>query len=164
VSIGRRLIDLARSELNSLLDRANRDEPDEHDGDPDRDLYHKYGVSALSDEELERELERRRKAREAAAREAAARASRPRPQAERPRPNPPPSVRSSSAEEIRRAYAALEVKAGSDFVTVRKSYRTLMRKYHPDRNGQTPEKLKAANELAAKLTQAYDVLERHLRK
>jgi DnaJ-domain-containing protein 1 len=162
VSIGRRLIDLARSELNSLLDRASSSDDDDLDGDPDKDLYHRYGVSALTDEELERELDRRRKAREAAAKEAAAaRTARPRPQ-EPPRPSPPP--RPSSSEEIRRAYAALEVKAGADFLTVRKSYRTLMRKYHPDRYGQTPEKQKAANELAAKLTHAYDVLEKHLRK
>jgi curved DNA-binding protein CbpA len=38
-----------------------------------------------------------------------------------------------------------------------------MRKYHPDRHTATPEKQKAATELAQKLTHAYAVLEKHLR-
>jgi curved DNA-binding protein CbpA len=53
---------------------------------------------------------------------------------------------------------------GSDFATVRKSYRTLMRKYHPDRHTGSPEKQKAATELAQKLGQAYELLEKKLRK
>src|SRR6185295_3634537 len=72
--------------------------------------------------------------------------------------------RSSPLEEIRRAYVALEVPQGSDFATVRKSYRALMRKYHPDRHGQSPEKQKAANEVAQRLTAAYRVLSKHLGK
>jgi curved DNA-binding protein CbpA len=47
---------------------------------------------------------------------------------------------------------------------VRKSYRAMMRKYHPDRHTQSPEKQKAANELAQKLTAAYKTLEKHLRR
>lgn len=166
MSIGKRLIDLARSELNSLLDRAAaREELHGSDGehDPDEDLYHRYGMSAISDEELEAELERRR-----AAREAAARAARPRSESpsarSNARPNPPPPSRPSPADEIRQAYASLEVPPGSDFETVRKAYRNLMRKYHPDRHAQSPEKQKAATELAQKLTQAYKLLEKQLRK
>ena len=165
MSIGKRLIDLARSELNSLLDRAaQHDDVGAGGHDPDEDLYHRYGMSAISDEELEAELERRR-----AAREAAAKAARARPEAPKARPSarpqsPPPPKAPSHADEIRRAYAALEVPPGSDFATVRKAYRTLMRKYHPDRHAQTPAKQKAATELAQKLTQAYKLLEKHLRK
>ena len=165
MSIGKRLIDLARSELNSLLERAGSRDEGDGERDPDSDLYKRYGVSAISDEELEAELERRRKARDTAARAAR---SRPEP---RPRPTPRPQSSSSApprpptrAEEIRRAYAALEVTQGADFLTVRKAYRTLMRKYHPDRHAQSPEKQKAATELAQKLTMAYDLLEKHLRK
>jgi DnaJ-domain-containing protein 1 len=164
MSIGKRLIDLARSELNSLLDRAgSHEEFGAAERDPDEDLYHRYGMSSISDEELEAELERRRAAREAATRAARARAdgARPRPGA---RPQSPPPPRSSSADELRRAYASLEVPPGSDFETVRKAYRTLMRKYHPDRQAQTPDKQKAATELAQRLTQAYKLLEKHLRK
>jgi DnaJ-domain-containing protein 1 len=166
MSIGKRLIDLARSELNSLLDRAaHHEEFGAGEKDPDEDLYHRYGMSAISDEELEAELERRRAAREAAekARAAKARAEAPR---ARPhaRPQSPPPPRTSTADEVRRAYASLEVPPGSDFETVRKAYRTMMRKYHPDRHAQSPEKQKAATELAQKLTQAYKLLEKQLRK
>ena len=65
---------------------------------------------------------------------------------------------------MRRAYAALEVPLGSNFETVRKSYRTLMRKYHPDHHSGSPEKQKTATELTQKLTDAYRVLERKLRR
>jgi DnaJ-domain-containing protein 1 len=171
VSISKRLIDLARSELNSLLDRAARlgDSDDTFDGDADAGPHRRSDLDALSDRELEAELERRRLAREAAERqtrtrreagaaESATRQGGARSHAPPRRPPPAPE------DEIRRAYAALEVPAGSDFATVRRSYRTLMRKYHPDRHTQSPEKQKAANELAQKLTDAYKKLERRLRK
>jgi DnaJ-domain-containing protein 1 len=170
LSIGRRLIDLARAELNSLLDRASTssthgDEP----RDPDEDLYRRYGLSELTDAQLEAELDRRRQAREAAARaararaEESARAARARAE-ESARRTAQAASRSTPADEIRRAYIALEVTQGSDFATVRKSYRALMRKYHPDRHGQSPEKQKAANEVAQRLTAAYRTLSRHLGK
>ncbi len=168
MSIGRRLINLARTELNSLLDKAAEVGAD--DRDPDEDLYRRYGLAKLTDAELEAEIERRRRARETAAhpaREAppapGGTGAKPRPGArpsqERAAPRPP-----SSGDEIRRAYAALEVPQGSDFQVVRKAYRTLMRKYHPDRHTQAPEKQKAANELAQRLTAAYDLLEKNLRR
>jgi len=148
MSIGKRLIDLARSELNSLLDKAaSRDSFDDiGERDPDEDLYQRYGMSAISDEELEAELERRRNSREAAARAARARAEAPRAKA---RTQAPPPPRPSSDTELRRAYASLEVPYGSDFETVRSAYRALMRKYHPDRHAQTPEKQKAASNASA---------------
>src|SRR5687767_13227871 len=121
MSIGRRLIDLARSELNSLLDRAARTE-DGDERDPDEDLYRPYGLDQLSDQEIEAELERRRRSREAAARAARGPApgARPSPSSQtgarpaegtgqRPRPAARPA---SSADELRRAYAALEVPYG----------------------------------------------------
>jgi DnaJ-domain-containing protein 1 len=168
LSIGRRLIDLARAELNSLLDMAGSSR-DEGPADADEDLYRRYGLDELTDEQLEAELDRRRLAREAASRAARARAEESARRAEEgarraqgnanPRPRP-----STGADEVRRAYAALEVPFGADFDAVRKSYRALMRKYHPDRHGQSPDKQKAANEVAQRLTAAYRVLSRHLRK
>jgi DnaJ-domain-containing protein 1 len=171
VSIGRRLIDLARAELNSLLDRASSSHGEEAP-DADEDLYRRYGLDELTDSELEAELDRRRQARDAAARAASARseegarAARARAEenarraaqgAARPRP-------ATGPDEVRRAYAALEVSFGADFVTVRKSYHRLMRKYHPDRHGQSPEKQKAANEVAQRLSAAYRTLSSHLGK
>jgi hypothetical protein len=134
MSIGKRLIDLARSELNSLLDRASpHDEFELGERDPDDDLYQRYGMSAISDEELEAELERR------------APPARPRPRRTRPRRaprraerarTPPPSALRTRRDPPRLRLAGGA--AGSDFETVRKAYRTLMRKYHPDRHAQTP--------------------------
>ena len=78
---------------------------------------------------------------------------------------PPRTPRTASGDDaIRKAYAALEVPAGSDFETVRKSYRRLMRKYHPDLHGGTPEKHRAATDLTQRLTQSYKTLEKHLRR
>jgi DnaJ-domain-containing protein 1 len=164
MSISRRLIDLARAELNSLLDRAARsDEEDETrrsrtwDGDD--------SLRGLSDEELAAEIERRRRAREEV--EDAVNGRRrptPRPSSERFRRAEPPRRTAAGDEAIRKAYAALEVPAGSDFDAVRKAYRRLMRKYHPDLHTSSPEKQRAANDLAQRLTEAYKLLEKQLRK
>jgi DnaJ-domain-containing protein 1 len=161
MSISKRLFDMARAELNDLLDKAATWESG---SDPDEDLYRRFSLDELTDAQLEAELERRARTR-AATREK--NNTPPRPSASRPeasRPQSPPPRRPGPDDEIRRAYAALEVPPGSDFETVRKSYRALMRKYHPDRHTGSPEKLKAATELAQKLSEAYRILEKRLRK
>lgn len=167
MSIGKRLIDLARSELNSLLEKAARvddgDEPDQRaHGD----------VASMSDEELAAEIERRRQAREEVERvtsrgRSTAGAARTGPGASRPFREygaPPPRRTAAGDEALRRAYAALEIPAGSDFEAVKRSYRRLMRKYHPDLNAGSPEKQKAATDLTQRLTEAYKTLEKHLRR
>jgi DnaJ-domain-containing protein 1 len=163
MSISKRLFDMARAELNDLLDKAASWDSGH---DPDEDLYRRYGLDELTDEQLEAELERRARMR-AAAREKINTPPRPTGQVPRPeasRPQNPPPRRPGPEDDIRRAYAALEVPPGSDFETVRKSYRALMRKYHPDKHTGSPEKQKAATELAQKLTEAYKLLEKRLRK
>jgi hypothetical protein len=182
VSIGKRLIDLAKSELNSLLDRAAQLDDDDRpssDGDemgePPRESTARPKPRArsgravrledLSDAELEAEIERRRLERELeerARRNTSARTASGAPRGSAGRAGARPW--SPPGDPIARAYAALEVPPGSNFETVRKAYRNLMRKYHPDRHTTTPEKQKAANELAQKLTASYDILEKHLRK
>src|SRR5664279_3340965 len=119
MSIGKRLFNLARSELNSLLDRAA--EAEKITGaDPDEDLYRRYSLDELSDAELEAEIERRHRSRQAKGQEAR--------QASKPasgsgRTSAAPSATGPTpGEELRRAYAALEVPVGADFQTVRKSY------------------------------------------
>ena len=63
MTISKRLFDMARAELNSLLDKASTwNSP----RDPDEDLYRRYGLDQLTDEQLEAELERRHRARTAA--------------------------------------------------------------------------------------------------
>ena len=59
-------------------------------------------------------------------------------------------------------YANLEVPYGADWETVRKSWRRLLKKYHPDLHGDDPEKRRIANELTAELTRAYRELEKAL--
>ena len=160
MSIGKRLIDLARAELNSLLDRAARTEDED---DRSRRRWNSGGqerggdFAGMSDAELAAEIERRRKARDEV--EEAVHGKR--------RTTPPPRTppRTASGDDaLRKAYAALEVPAGSDFETVKKSYRRLMRKYHPDLHGGAPEKSRAATDLTQRLTQAYKTLEKHLRR
>jgi DnaJ-domain-containing protein 1 len=164
MSIGRRLLNLARSELNSLLDKA----ADASGGDEDLHDDSWGDLHGISDQELAAELDRRRQAREEA--EHAATGTRPPPRpstSQRPSAGPRPQTprRTPSGDEaIRRAYAALEVPPGSDFDTVRKAYRRLMRKYHPDLHTASPEAQRAANDLAQKLTESYKLLEKQLRK
>jgi DnaJ-domain-containing protein 1 len=159
MSIGRRLIDLARAELNSLLDRAaSADDDDDYD-------RHRRGYSdpsSLSDEELAEEIERRRQARAEA--EAAARGGRRAGAPPRSSSSSPPRRTAAGDDAIRKAYAALEIPAGSDFETVRRSYRRLMRKYHPDLHTGAPEKQRAATDLTQRLTEAYKTLEKQLRR
>jgi DnaJ-domain-containing protein 1 len=164
MSIGKRLIDLARSELNSLLEKAGRGD-DGDDDDRSRDWRGGTDLSGMSDEELAAEIERRRRAREEVE-DVVSGKRRPPPRQPPPRQPPPrtPPRTAAGDDAIRKAYAALEVPAGSDFETVRKSYRRLMRKYHPDLHASTPDKSRAATDLTQRLTQAYKTLEKHLRR
>jgi DnaJ-domain-containing protein 1 len=208
VSFTRRIIDLAKSNLNALLDAAAETT------DPRRKLAN------IPDEELEAELGRRKAARrveqdikdakaridagadsgdrgarekaagERAARVKAARDARQRAAnaeaerlrqaraASRPsagpgassgqrtgqqqRQNVPPS-RPSGGQDLKKYYDRLELPVGATFDQVKAAYRRLMRKYHPDMHaGKTADKQKAANDVAAALTQAYNELEKTL--
>jgi hypothetical protein len=66
--------------------------------------------------------------------------------------------------EIRQAYARLEVPFGSDLETVRKAYRQLMRRYHPDRHANDPERERVATEIAQKLAVSYNLLVEYLER
>jgi DnaJ-domain-containing protein 1 len=59
-------------------------------------------------------------------------------------------------------YANLEVPQGSDLDTVRRAWKRMMKRYHPDLHSGDPERVKLANELSAKLTEAYRALEENL--
>ena len=66
--------------------------------------------------------------------------------------------------KIAEYYRTLNLSPGADFPEVKKAYRALMRKYHPDLHGANPKKQKAATELSMRVTQAYNELEKHLVK
>ena len=59
-------------------------------------------------------------------------------------------------------YANLEIPPGSDLTTARRAWKRLMKRYHPDLHSGDPERVKVANELSAKLTEAYRALEEKL--
>ena len=65
--------------------------------------------------------------------------------------------------ELSRYYANLEVPYGSDLETVRKAWKTLLRKYHPDLHSGDPDKARVANELVQGLNHAYEQLEIRLK-
>jgi len=58
-------------------------------------------------------------------------------------------------EPLRQDYANLEVRFAAPFAEVRKSYKLLMQRYHPDRNADDPEKMRLANEIAKKINASY---------
>ncbi|MCA9514742.1 MAG: J domain-containing protein [Myxococcales bacterium] len=65
-------------------------------------------------------------------------------------------------QEVRLAYAALELPLGSDRDAVDKKYRELLSRYHPDKHAQRPELQSAANELTRRLREARETLHGHL--
>jgi DnaJ-domain-containing protein 1 len=186
VSIGKRLVNLVRSNLSSLLDRQGADE-------------HRSSapIEELSDEDLEQEMQRRRVRREAAERVAGAEQSggsfeaEAWEEAERAVREGSGRFRTTSARRgpYRRAgsspgaggagfrrpaspggrdpklaqlYAQLECPYGADINIVRKHYRAMMLKYHPDMHSGNAEKQRLATELSQRLTTAYNELRRQL--
>lgn len=178
MSIGKRFMDLARAELNSLLDFASRRGGDDGEAG-DFEEAGSDGLSGFSRQELEEELARRRAA-HAEVEEAihgrrgpadttppggprggsSARTGRPGASGS----GPGAAADRATSSSVERAYATLEVPMGSSFETVRRSYRTLMRKYHPDRHTSSLEKQRAANEVAQRLTEAYKLLQKRLER
>ena len=65
---------------------------------------------------------------------------------------PKPSV----DESLRQDYANLEVAFGADIETVRKSYKSLMLKYHPDKFTADPEKQRVALEITKKINESFE--------
>jgi DnaJ-domain-containing protein 1 len=61
-------------------------------------------------------------------------------------------------------YANLGVPYGSDLATVRRAWKRLVRKYHPDIHSEDPEKRRVANELTQGLNRAYEELAKRLEK
>lgn len=60
--------------------------------------------------------------------------------------------------EIRQAYAALEIPLGSDRVAVRRGYRDMLRRYHPDLHQGDPDRLATATTLSQHIKEAHDRL------
>lgn len=166
MSIGKRFVHLVKSNLNAIINRP------ESSGRP-------WGGSAhledLSDEELEREILRRKERREAAER-AASRSYEEEAMDEVERAlreksgrfrtsgrrtgNYSPAGATAQDPRLAQLYAQLECPYGADLNTVRKHYRALMLKYHPDMHSKSPDKQQLATNLSQRLTQAYNELKR----
>jgi DnaJ-domain-containing protein 1 len=69
---------------------------------------------------------------------------------------------SDPAADRRRWYKTLEVEPGADLKTVRRAYRKALLQYHPDKFANDPEKQKTATEVTRRLTEAYNGLTRYL--
>ena len=187
MSLTRRFMNLARANLNALLDRV---------GDTDTG-----SLDSMTDEELEAELIRRkaRREREEELREMRAsgeRAARARAAATGTGTGSSGSTAGTGAgatsgsggtgsassggsggsggggrargtadpRRLAQYYAQLEVPFGADLTEVKSAYRRLMRKYHPDRYPNDPQKAAMATELTQKLAQAYREIEAALRE
>ncbi|MCS6988665.1 MAG: J domain-containing protein [Chloroherpetonaceae bacterium] len=74
----------------------------------------------------------------------------------------PPKQEPTRDEKIAGYYANLELPYGASLEEVRKAYRNLMKRYHPDKFSGDPEKQKTATEIAKGLNKAYRELEKHL--
>lgn len=75
-----------------------------------------------------------------------------------PPPPKPPRREPREPPEIRRYYANLELPVGSTADQVKAAYRQLMRRYHPDRHANNPERARVANQVAQQLRTAYEGL------
>lgn len=57
-------------------------------------------------------------------------------------------------------YKTLELEYGAGFDQIKKAYRKLLKKYHPDLYQNKPEKLETAKKLTEKINEAYTYFER----
>jgi DnaJ-class molecular chaperone len=73
-------------------------------------------------------------------------------------PRPPPAGPEAGY------YAALELPAGASFEDIKRAYKTLMKKYHPDRFHNEPQKKQFAEAVTQKLNEAYAYFEKKARK
>lgn len=76
-------------------------------------------------------------------------------------PTPPPPA--YSAEELSH-YRALEVQPGADFEQIKAAYKTMIKKYHPDRFAKQPDKQKIAIEITQRINIAYSYFEKKFGK
>ncbi|MFP4363879.1 MAG: J domain-containing protein [Spirochaetia bacterium] len=68
---------------------------------------------------------------------------------------------SGPPQELAQDYKNLEVSFGTNFDEVRKSYKVLIRKYHPDRFSNDPDRLKAATEIAKKINYSFQRIKQY---
>ncbi len=65
----------------------------------------------------------------------------------------------SAPDPLAEYYANLEIPVGSNRATIKKAWKTQMKKYHPDLHCSDPKKKQIAEALTRQLTQAYRTLD-----
>ena len=78
--------------------------------------------------------------------------------------NQEPVISFSAPDSLAEYYANLEIPVGSNRATIKKAWKTQMKKYHPDLHCDDPEKKRIAEELTRRLTQARNTLDAALVK
>jgi DnaJ-domain-containing protein 1 len=64
--------------------------------------------------------------------------------------------RASRDEDLRQDYANLELPFGADLEEVKRAYKTLIMKYHPDKHAGNAEKLRMATEITKKINESFE--------
>ena len=62
------------------------------------------------------------------------------------------------------AFECLGLPYGTPFEEVKKTYRRLMREYHPDRHADSPEEERIATQKTQEITAAYELISKHYGK
>ncbi|MCA9681148.1 MAG: DnaJ domain-containing protein [Myxococcales bacterium] len=157
MGLGKRLYDVARSNLTDFASAFTGDEDARErrrlDKEVDEEIQREVAgsVGARAGRQARRVRDKAEEAWERAYEEAQARGT-----------TGAPSGRGPSQRDLEGWYRTLELPVGSDVASVRKSYRRLMAKYHPDKYASDPDKYAAATEVARKITVAYDGIKTHL--
>lgn len=148
MSLGKRIWDIARSNITDFRDALK---PDALDGlsEQERQVLDTEAADTVG-------AKAGRKARQF--RDAAEEAWEKAYDAAQARNGGQPGARPTPEAERIRWYRTLELEPGADLAAVRKSYRRLLKQYHPDKFAKDPEKYKAATEVTRNITAAYDGL------
>jgi DnaJ like chaperone protein len=170
MGIFKRLGDVARSNIEDLKERIRGGDKDDDGSEPRKPL------GEMTDDELDAEIERRRRARGPAGAKPAPEHAKPASEHAKPaseqdtlpgKPTaradlPPLPARTTAEKGIARAYANLELPEGASLDRVKAAYRSLMERYHPDKHIDDPDGHAASLKLAQSLTKAYADLLAHL--
>jgi hypothetical protein len=191
MSIGKRILDVARSNLNDLLDKVREIEGDGPEERPARPSASSDPFLDAAQRELDEALRgvrspspspnapppRREANYDDAARWVAEQQAKrgttgskgatptggARP-ASGPRPGSAGATGRRAPSQIAQHYAMLQLQPGASLEQVKDAYRRLMRKHHPDRFANDPVGLRRATEISQKLSRAYMELQNHLNR
>lgn len=80
------------------------------------------------------------------------------------RSNQQADPRTGADDRLRRDYANLEVPFGTQLAEVTRAYRTLLKRYHPDKFASDPEKQRVATEITQRINSSFQNIKETLRR